>query len=148
MPAAGPWGGTPAITIFRPSEATAPILPPNAFSPERADYTGFISTSGSYEKYFVEDGVTYHHILSPTTGYPVETDLVSVTVYAPGGLNSDALSTACFANGLNKQTLQWLKNFSAEAVFVFQDHSYYVTQGLRDAFTLTDKGFTPYDYEA
>ena len=77
--------------------------------------------------------MTYHHILSPETGYPVETDLVSVTVYAPGGLNSDALSTACFINGLNPQTLQWLQNFSAEAVFVNKDKEYYVTDGLSDA---------------
>ena len=118
-----------------------------SFTPESGDYTGFISTSGSYEKSFTQDGVTYHHILSPETGYPVETDLVSVTVYAPGGLNSDALSTACFINGLNPQTLQWLQSFGAEAVFVNKDKEYYVTDGLSDAFSLTDDAFTPMAYE-
>ena len=118
-----------------------------SFTPESNDYTGFISTSGSYEKSFTQDSVTYHHILSPETGYPVETDLVSVTVYAPGGLNSDALSTACFINGLNPQTLQWLQSFGAEAVFVNKDKEYYVTDGLSDAFSLTDDAFTPMAYE-
>ena len=114
--------------------------------PDRPDYRGFLSTSGSYEKHFTEKGVTYHHILSPQTGYPVETDLVSVTVYAPSGINSDALSTACFVNGLNDETLQWLTNFGAEAVFVFQNKEYYVTDGLKDAFSLTDDSFTPKQY--
>lgn len=118
-----------------------------SFTPDNDDYAGFLSTSGSYEKSFTENGVTYHHILSAKTGYPVETDLVSVTVYAPGGLNSDALSTACFINGLNEQTLQWLKNFGAEAVFVDQEKQYYVTDGLKDQFTLNDDSFTPMDHE-
>ena len=118
-----------------------------SFTPENGDYAGFLSTSGSYEKNFTEDGVLYHHILSPVTGYPVETDLVSVTVYAPGGASSDALSTACFVNGLNEKTLQWLDSFGAEAVFVFGDRTCYVTDGLKDAFTLTDDAFTMREYE-
>ena len=118
-----------------------------SITPDRENYAGYVSTSGSYEKNFTENGVTYHHILSPETGYPVETDLVSVTVYAPGGLNSDALSTACFINGLNEQTLQWLKNFGAEAVFVDREKRYYVTDGLKDCFTLNDDSFAPMDHE-
>ena len=118
-----------------------------SLTPGEGEYAGFLSTSGSYEKNFTEDGVLYHHILSPVTGYPVETDLVSVTVYAPAGVTSDALSTACFVNGLNERTLQWLDNFGAEAVFVYSDRSYSVTDGLRDAFTLTDDAFTMREYE-
>ncbi len=116
-------------------------------TPDEDDYAGFISTSGSYEKNFTEGGVAYHHILSKETGYPVETDLISVTVYAPGGLTSDALSTACFINGLNETTLRWLKNFGAEAIFVNKDKEYYVTDGLKDCFTLNDDSFIPMDYE-
>lgn len=64
----------------------------------------FISTSGGYERFFEADGRTYSHILDTETGYPVETDLVSVTVIVPantpdGGIKSDFLSTLIYIEG-------------------------------------------------
>lgn len=92
--------------------------------------SGFISTSGSYEKYFEKDGVLYHHILDVKTGYPVETDLVSVTVVCGNGMNSDMLSTACFILGIeNSKPL--LEKYNAQAVFVKKDKSVAITEGLR-----------------
>ncbi len=57
-----------------------------------------VSTSGDYEKYFVEDGVRYGHILDPRTGRPVR-GVASVTVVAPTAAEADALSTTLFVLG-------------------------------------------------
>ena len=59
-----------------------------------------ISTSGDYERYFDEDGVRYHHIISPSTGNPV-TGVHSATVIGPDAVMTDALSTSVFVMGVD-----------------------------------------------
>lgn len=103
--------------------------------------SGFVSTSGSYEKAFTAGGVTYHHLLDPATGYPAESGLVSVTVKADSGALSDALSTACFVLGLERGTAL-LETFDAEGIFIDESHTVFVTDGLQKDFTLTADGYT------
>ena len=81
---------------------------------------GFVSTSGDYERYFEKDGKRYHHILDASTGYPAETDIISVTVVCDSGIISDALSTACFILGYEKSG-ELLNSFNASAIFVDKD---------------------------
>lgn len=96
-----------------------------------------ISTSGDYEKYFTdpETGKRYFHILDSKTGYSVETEIVSCTIVCDSGIDSDGLSTACFALGVqNSQEL--LKKYDAKAIFVDKSKRVYVSEGLD--FTLRD----------
>lgn len=58
-----------------------------------------MATTGTYERYFEEDGVRYHHVLDPFTGYPAQSDLISVTVISQDGALADYLSTGIFMEG-------------------------------------------------
>ena len=60
------------------------------------------SISGAYQRFFVKDGVTYHHILDPETGYPAESDIASVSIICETSADADALSTSCFILGVEK----------------------------------------------
>jgi thiamine biosynthesis lipoprotein len=59
-----------------------------------------ISTSGDYERFFDEDGVRYHHIISPNTGNPAS-GVHSATVFGPDAVITDALSTSVFIMGVD-----------------------------------------------
>ncbi len=79
-----------------------------------------VVTSGTYERYFEVDGVRYHHILDTQTGYPVDTDVLSVTIISDRGNSADCdgLSTTCLALGVEKglELIQSMEGF--EAIFV------------------------------
>lgn len=60
---------------------------------------GAVVTSGIYQRNFTQDGVLYHHILDPKTGYPFHGELAGATVCADSALLADCLSTACLILG-------------------------------------------------
>jgi thiamine biosynthesis lipoprotein len=60
-----------------------------------------VSTSGDYERFFVEDGIRYHHILNPRTGDSAR-DSWSVTILGPEATFTDAMSTSVFVLGPDK----------------------------------------------
>lgn len=100
----------------------------------------FISTSGDYEKYFEQDGVRYHHILDPSTGYPSRSGLRSVTIVCDNGLLSDGLSTACFILGEEKG-MELVKEYGAEAVFINDQNEVTVSDGLKKQFKIIEYAY-------
>ena len=97
--------------------------------------TEFLSTSGDYEKYFIEDGIRYHHILDPSTGYPARSGLTSVTVVCDNGLDADGLSTACFVLGREKGE-KLLEKYHADGLFVDDSGHVWLTEGMKERFQL------------
>jgi thiamine biosynthesis lipoprotein len=88
-----------------------------------------ISTSGDYERYFDEDGVRYHHIISPSTGNPAS-GVHSATVIGPDGVMTDALSTSVFVMGVD-QGLRLIATLPGyESIVIDDKGQIYFSDGL------------------
>jgi thiamine biosynthesis lipoprotein len=94
-----------------------------------------VVTSGDYQRTFTDSqGKRHHHILDPTTGYPSESGLISVSIVSDKSVAADPLSTILFVAGMEKG-LEFLRSFpQTEAILVDSDLQVYVTQGLRIRF--------------
>jgi thiamine biosynthesis lipoprotein len=93
------------------------------------DGTGYVSTSGGYERYMEIDGVTYSHILDLNTGCPSTTDLTSVTVYTDSGLLSDFLSTYIYLGGTDSIS-QYLHSDDYKVIAIDDNNNIYTSDGL------------------
>ena len=102
-----------------------------------------IATSGAYERYFEQDGKIYHHILNPKTGYPCESDLLSVTVISEDGLLCDFLSTLFYMQGRDA-VINHLDESSYSLIALDQDGKIYISPRLQEYFTLLDS--SPYAF--
>jgi thiamine biosynthesis lipoprotein len=82
--------------------------------------SGAITTSGNYRRYLEADGKRITHLLDPHTGYPIQNELVSVTVIAPDAITADAYDNALMAMGLER-ALNWVdKRPELAAFFIYQ----------------------------
>ena len=108
---------------------------------DRSEIVGYVQaedvtlvTSGVYERFFEEDGVEYHHILDVKTGFPVENDVLSVTIMAPAEISgiSDGLSTICLLEG-SEEGMKFIESLEGvEAVFQTRDGEILKTSGMKN----------------
>ena len=102
------------------------------------DITGkSVVSSGIYERCFKQNGKLYHHILNPKTGYPYDNSLISVTIISDQSVDGDALSTTCFALGL-EDGLKFAEKKGVQAVFITEDYELHYTDGFQDEINVTD----------
>lgn len=103
--------------------------------PETGSLYSILSTSGTYERYFIEDCEKYHHIIDAKTGKPVQNSLLSVTVVCYNGLMSDYLSTDLLIRG-REGVLENLDNKDFGVIAVDDAGTVYVSDHLRGMFQL------------
>lgn len=94
-----------------------------------------IVTSGSNERFFIKDGVRYHHILDPRTGFQAQSGLLSVTAVCESSTIADAVTTAVFVLGM-EHGLSLLRKSGAEAIFVHENMKVFITEGLLNSFEI------------
>jgi thiamine biosynthesis lipoprotein len=115
---------------------------------DRGDYLGLVTgksmtlvTSGIYERFFIENGVRYHHILDTKTGYPVNNGLVSVSIMTERSIDADSLSTSVFSLGL-ENGMKLVKSLpGVYAIFVDDKNRVFLSPGANKIFSLTSKNY-------
>ena len=101
------------------------------------DYLGILDiedkcviTSGGYERFFEKDGVRYHHIIDPRTGYPADSGIISATIISKDGTLADGLSTSLFIMGKDQAEKYWRKNADRfDYILEDEEGKLYVTEG-------------------
>ena len=91
-------------------------------------------TSGGYQRYFEQDGVVYHHIIDPRTGYPANSGLISATVVCSDSTLADLLSTAVFVLGEDAALNLWRTEGGFDLILITDDGRMVVTGGLSELF--------------
>ncbi len=99
-----------------------------------------VSTTGTYEQNFTQDGVFYHHVIDPKTLRPTDNNLASVVVVDESGLITDIYSTALFVMGLN-EGLSYANENGLNALFITQDKEIFLTDSFPYTFTLEDSSY-------
>jgi len=93
-----------------------------------------ISTSGDYQRFFMERGKRYHHILNPKTGYPSQ-GVISVSVIAPDGFITDGLSTGVFVLGPD-EGIKLLESMGLDGIIIDADKKIFITKNLKGKINL------------
>jgi FAD:protein FMN transferase len=112
-----------------------PLAPTGQYLGILSETNKTVVTSGSNERFFIKDGIRYHHILDPRTGRPAQSSVLSVTAVCACSEDADALTTALFILGPEKSE-PLLRKVEAEAIFINKDLSVNVSQGLENNFKL------------
>lgn len=90
-----------------------------------------VATSGTYERCFVANGITYHHIIDPVSGRPADTDIKSATIVTDNCADADALCTICILSGL-ENSLSLIESIpDCEAVFIDNNNVLHQTSGAK-----------------
>lgn len=100
-----------------------------------------VVTSGTYERYFEQDGKLWHHILDPRSGYPLNNELDSVTVISTDSLDGDIWTTLLFGLGVEKGCALLRQRQDIEAIFVSKNREITLSSRRQFRFTPLDASY-------
>lgn len=100
-----------------------------------------VVTSGIYERYFELDGRLYHHILDASSGYPLDNELLSVTVISDRSIDGDIYTTLLYGLGVEKSLAALRDTPHIEAIFVTRDREVICSSTRQFAFHLHDSRY-------
>ena len=98
-----------------------------------------VITSGGYQRYFEDNGRTYHHIIDPRTGTPADSGVISSTIISHDGTLADGLSTSLFIMGVDDALDYWRAHSDEfDAILMDENGTVYVTDGIADRCSLLE----------
>ncbi|WP_086874169.1 FAD:protein FMN transferase [Kosakonia pseudosacchari] len=100
-----------------------------------------VVTSGTYERYFEQDGKRWHHILDPRSGYPLDNELDSVTIISRDSLDGDIWTTLIFGLGVEKGCALLKQREDIEAIFVTKNRDIILSSQRQFRFTPCDDSY-------
>lgn len=100
-----------------------------------------VVTSGIYERYVEVDGVKYHHIMDPKTGYPLENNISGVTVITSQSIKADGHSTVLFLMGIEEALSYVNSHEDLEVVFIDKNKGVHLSDRLKGKFELLDSTY-------
>jgi len=111
---------------------------------ERGNYIAIVNikeksvvTSGIYERYFILDNIRYHHILNPFNGYPIDNNIAGVTIISDNSVDGDALSTICFALGIDKALALIETMQNTEVLIINKSNEIFYSSGINTEIPVT-----------
>ncbi len=95
-----------------------------------------VVSSGNYERYFMQDGERYHHIMDTTTGYPSKSGLIQTTIISDHSIDGDGLSTTTFLLGSEKG-LDVLNSLDGvEGMLIDENMNYYFSENFIEEYNV------------
>lgn len=143
-------GGNVMVIGSKPNGDPWSIGVQDPLADDRGEIAGVIKakdtsvvTSGSYERFFEQEGIRYHHIIDPATGMPAQNGIISSTIITPNSADADALSTAVYILGKDAGLALLEALPEVEGILITDDLHVHTTTGVTDEmFSIRNEDFT------
>ncbi|MER2064107.1 MAG: FAD:protein FMN transferase, partial [Alkalibacterium sp.] len=115
---------------------------------ERGEILGMVNladkaivTSGIYERNIEESGRSYHHLMDPETGFPIENNIAGISIIADNAMDADAIANIAFSKGV-EDGLDFINAMDGvDVIYVTKDNEVYVSEAITGGVSITDEDF-------